>query len=362
MSSEEEQLGKIRTEIDSIDQQLLALISQRARCAQRVAEIKLQAGNQTQFYRPEREASILTQIQQHNLGPLPDAEVARLFREIMSSCLALESPLQVAYLGPPGTYSQEALYKQFGGAVIPQQVASIDLVFREVEKQKVAYGVVPLENTTEGSVNITLDLLQETPLQICGEIDLPIRHNLLSKETGLENVRVVFGHQQALAQCRKWLETHLPRVEQRAVSSNGEAAKRASTEAHGAAIAGQTAADLYQLPILESQIEDYVHNTTRFIVLGRESVPPSGRDKTSLLVSTHNEAGSLEKMLAPFSRHQISLTRIESRPSKRSQWDYVFFVDVEGHQRNPELAEALRELEQVSMAVKILGSYPRAVF
>jgi len=362
MSSEQEQLGNIREEIDAIDQQLLALISERARCAQRVAAIKLQAGETVQFYRPEREASVLTQMQTRNPGPLSDAEIARLFREIMSTCLALESPLQVAYLGPPGTYSQEALFKQFGGAVVPQQVSSIDLVFREVEKQKVAYGVVPLENTTEGSVNITLDLLQETPLQICGEIDLPIRHNLLSREASLASIKVVIAHQQALAQCRIWLDTHLPTAERTAVSSNGEAAKRASTEPHTAAIASQAAADLYQLPVLEAQIEDYVHNTTRFIVLGQESVPPSGRDKTSLLVSTHNEAGALEKMLAPFSRHQISLTRIESRPSKRSHWDYVFFVDVEGHQTNPALADALRELEQVSLAVKILGSYPRAVF
>jgi len=359
--TEEEKLKEIRDRIDSLDEQIQELISQRARAAQEVAHIKLASDPQAFFYRPEREAAVLTRIKARNRGPLGSEEMARLFREIMSACLALEQPLQIAFLGPEGTFTQAAALKHFGHSVTTMPMGSIPDVFREVESGACQYGVVPVENSTEGMITHTLDMFIGSPLLICGEVTLRIHHHLLSRETDPKAVRKVYSHQQSLAQCRLWLERNLHHAELEAVGSNAEAARRAATEPGTAAIAGEMAAELYRLPQLASNIEDEPDNTTRFLVIGRQKVASSGEDKTSLLLSTHNAAGSLSSLLEPLARHGVSMTRIESRPSRRRTWDYVFFVDVEGHQDDGRLGEALRELRSKANLFKVLGSYPVAV-
>jgi len=361
----DDELGKIRDRIDDIDTQLLELVSARARCAQEVAEVKLKAtrpGEQRpQFYRPEREAQVLRAIQERNPGPLASDHVASIFREVMSSCLALEQPLSVAFLGPEGTYSQAAALKHFGQSAIPEGQASIHKVFRQVEERAYDFGVVPVENSTEGMVGQTLDCFLESPLQISGEIELPVVHHLLSaKGVSLESLTLVMGHEQALGQCRQWLDSHLPHVAREAVASNGEAARRASESNDTAAIAGELAETLYGLTQLASAIQDSSNNTTRFLVLGRETVPPSGHDKTSLLVSARNRPGALLGLLRPFEDRGISLTRIDSRPSKTEKWTYVFYIECEGHLGDSVLSEVVAQIEEHSIMLKKLGSYPRA--
>jgi chorismate mutase/prephenate dehydratase len=356
------ELSAVRQQIDRIDQDLLRLLSQRADCALEVARIKQAVDPQVNFYRPEREAQVLRSVMAANPGPLADETVARLFREIMSACLALERPLQVAYLGPAGTFTQAAAFKHFGHAVEARPVASIPEVFREVESGSCQYGLAPVENSTEGVIAHTLDSFVNSPLRICGEVMLRIHHHLLSQSTQLQAVHKVYSHQQSLAQCRSWLDRHLPRAERVAVASNAEAARLAAQEGEGvAAIAGESAAEIYAVPRLYSHIEDDPANTTRFLVIGREKVGPSGNDKTSLLLSTRNEAGALHQLLAPLAENGISMTRIESRPSRRSAWDYVFFVDVLGHEDDPTLAAALARLQERAALFKVLGSFPQAV-
>jgi chorismate mutase/prephenate dehydratase len=358
----EAELSHIRERIDSLDEQILQLLGQRAECALEVARVKLKQDPAVNFYRPEREAQVLRSVMAANRGPLPDESVGLLFREIMSACLALERPLQVAYLGPEGTFTQAAVFKHFGHAVQARPVASIADIFREVEAGACHYGVVPVENSTEGVITHTLDSFIHSPLHICGEVMLRIHHHLLSHSTDLQTITKVYSHQQSLAQCRAWLDRNLAHVERVAVGSNAEGARLAAQEAHGsAAIAGEAAADIYGLPCLHSNIEDEPGNTTRFLVIGRESVGASGDDKTSLLLSTRNEAGALHRLLAPLASHGISMTRIESRPSRRGAWDYVFFVDVRGHRNDPELADALQQLERDAALFKVLGSFPNAV-
>ncbi len=359
--SEEEQLGEIRRRIDTLDQQIQDLLNRRAEAAVEVAHIKLSADPNAVFYRPEREAQILRMVKARNRGPLPDEEMARLFREIMSACLALERPLQVAFLGPEGTFTQAAALKHFGHSVRTQPLSSISDVFQEVENDKADFGVVPVENSSEGVVNHTLDMFISSSLQICGEVSLRIHHNLLGKPQAMEEIRTVFSHQQSLAQCRNWLDRHLPYVERVAVGSNAEAARLAAETAHAAAIAGETAAELYDLDILARNIEDEPDNTTRFLVIGRHNGGPSGDDKTSLMVTTRNEAGGLYRLLAPLAERGVSMTRIESRPSRRGNWDYVFFIDLLGHRDEPEVAKALAALQRLAGMYKELGSYPRAV-
>lgn len=359
--SEDERLGELRRRIDQIDQELQALVSERARCAQAVAQVKQQLGLHSDFYRPEREAQVLRTVQQRNRGPLSNEEIARLFREIMSACLALEEPLRVAFLGPEGTYTQAASSKHFGRSIINIPMRAIDEVFREVESGSANYGVVPVENSTEGVVNHTLDSFLLSPLKICGEVELRIHHHLITREQSLPSVQRVYSHQQSLAQCREWLDAHLPQVEQEAVSSNGEAARLVKAEPGAAAIAGECAAEIYDLPILVGNIEDDPNNTTRFLVIGRQAALPSGDDKTSLLLSSRNRVGSLHRLLEPIARNGLSMTRIESRPSRRGMWEYVFFIDVDGHQSSPNVARALQELEQEATLFKVLGSYPKAV-
>jgi len=367
-------LKQVRADIDAIDQEIQALISRRARCAQRVAEIKLAellarrekaAGEpeaEVVYYRPEREAQVLRRIIERDPGPLAGDSVAHIFREIMSACLALERPLQVAYLGPEGTFTQAAAVKHFGHAAICVPQATIDTVFSQVQSGECNYGVVPVENSTEGMVSHTLDNFMDSPLKISGEVEMRISHHLLAAPgTAASGVTRICAHQQALAQCRNWLDQHYPKVERQAVSSNGEAARMAGQQPGVAAVAGDMAAELYQLQRLAEHIEDYHDNTTRFLVIGREEVPPSGADKTSIIVSSRNRPGALFNLLEPFRRAGVSLTRIDTRPSRTEKWAYVFFIEFEGHMRDPVIAEVVAELEEQSILLKPLGSYPRAV-
>lgn len=356
----EDKLKAIRARIDGLDERIQALISERARCAQEVGEIK-NGGDAASFYRPEREAEVLRKVIARNQGPLSGEDMARLFREIMSACLALERPLCIAYLGPEGTFTQAAALKHFGHSVSTAAHHAIDEVFRDVEAGSAHYGVVPVENSTEGVVTHTLDMFLNSPLKIVGEVQLRIHHNLLGRVDGLSAVRRVYAHQQALAQCREWLDEHLAGVERVAMSSNAEAARVATTETDAAAIASREAANIYGLRIIASNIEDEPDNTTRFLVIGREAVARSGRDKTSLLVSAPNRPGALHDLLAPFAAHGISMTRIESRPSRRGVWEYVFFVDIEGHIMDEAVSKALEELGAAAAMLRVLGSYPRAV-
>jgi chorismate mutase / prephenate dehydratase len=359
--SDKKDLDQLRKDIDTLDKQLLDLISQRARCAQQVAEVKNDSPEPAVFYRPEREAQVLRKVIEQNKGPLSEEEMARLFREIMSACLALEQVLDIAYLGPEGTFTQSAALKHFGHSVNASAFGSIDQVFREVESGASNYGVVPIENSIEGVVNHTLDMLNDSSLKICGEVELRIHHHLLSKDESLANITKVYSHQQALAQCRAWLDTHLIKAERFSVSSNAEAARLAGKEDHVAAIASEAAGELYDLNNLANNIEDEPDNTTRFLVIGKEMCSTSGNDKTSLIFSAPNKPGALHKMLSCFAENGVSMTRIESRPSRREMWDYVFFVDIEGHAEDSSVKKALTELEDCSAMLKLLGSYPRAV-
>jgi len=361
--SETQELDQLRQQIDALDRQIQELINQRAACAQQVAEVKqryAQPGEQVVFYRPEREAQVLRTVMERNAGPLPDEAMARLFREIMSQCLALEEPLQVAYLGPEGTFTQQAAVKHFGHAVRCRSEVSIADVFREVESGAAQYGVVPVENSTEGVVTHTHDSFFDSNLKICGEVMLRIHHHLLVRHPE-QKIERIYSHAQSLGQCRHWLDQHYPNVERIPVSSNAEAARRAGSEAHCAAIAGEAAAELYQLTMLASSIEDRPDNTTRFLIIGRQETQPAGDDKTSILVANRNEPGALYQVLEPFHNAGISLTRIETRPARSGTWNYVFFIDFEGHINDDRIAPVMEELRRVALDFKWLGSYPRAV-
>lgn len=355
-------LSVIRSEIDTIDAQLLLLLNRRARCAQQVGEIKSEHGEAGFIYRPEREAQVLRRLQEMNSGPLPNDSVIWFFREVMSACLSLEQPLGIAFLGPLGTFSETAATRHFGHAacLMPQQ--SIDDVFREVEAAHADYAVVPIENSTEGAIGRTLDLLMTTPLTICGEVVLRIHQHLLSKESSFARITKVYSHAQSLAQCHEWLNRMLPHAQRISMGSNAQAAQLAATESGAAAIAGDAAADRYDIPKLASNIEDEPNNTTRFVVLGRQGAGVSGRDKTSLIMSAQNRTGSLGQLLAPFSEAGVSMTRLESRPARHTLWEYVFFVDIEGHQADAPVANALAELGRRAAYLKVLGSYPVAVY
>ncbi len=352
-------LTEIRARIDDIDAQIQDLITKRATLAKDVAQAKYAEEPNPNFYRPEREAEVLRKVVERNQGPLDNEPMTHIFREIMSACLALQKQLAVAFLGPEGTYSHTAVHKHFGHAVNLRPLPTIDEVFREVEAGTAYYGLVPVENSTEGGVNQTLDCLIKTTLKICGEVELPIHHNLLSTANELKDIHCIYAHQQSFAQCRLWLDTYLPNVKHTAVNSNAEAARRAALEPGAAAIAGQTAAEIYQLKMLASRIEDHLNNTTRFIILGQQDVPPTGQDKTSLLLSSVDQAGALYHLLAPFAENQVSLTRIESRPSRQGNWEYVFFVDIEGHLKDSAVIKAMQDLKKHTTLVKHLGSYPR---
>ena len=354
-------LLKIREKIDAIDEQILELMNARANCAKEVAEAKQKSGEKVTFYRPEREAQILRRMMSINKGPLRDEQITRIYREIISSCLSLEEELKIAFLGPEGTFTQTAVHKHFGHSVKPLPCETIDLVFRDVEAGSANYGFVPIENSTEGVVTHTLDSFIGSPLHICGEVHLRIHQNLMCKQDNWQSVKRVYSHQQSLAQCRKWLDSHLPKVERIPVNSNAEAARLASEDQEAAAIGGQQAAEVYGIKVVQMNIEDQPNNTTRFLIIGDQKVPPSGKDKTSLLVSTTNKPGALYKLLEPLVKNGLDMTRIESRPSRCTNWEYVFFLDVIGHEKGEKLQAALTSLENEVEHVRVLGSYPEAV-
>ena len=354
-------LTDLREKIDAIDAELLRLINARAECALEVAKIKIAQGEQGSFYRPDRESLVLRRIKELNPGPLPDYTAVRFFRELMSSCLALEKPMNVAFLGPEGTFTQQAVVKHFGNAVKAIPSATIDEIFTVVEGGACQFGVVPVENSTEGVISHTLDRLLNSHLKICGEVEIRVHQNLMGCAANLEDITEVFSHQQSLAQCRKWLEKNLPQAKLTAVSSNAEAAKLAVGNPNVAAIAGRVAAEIYELDILAKNIEDEPNNTTRFIIIGQQISSPTGRDKTSLVVSTGNKPGALHKVLEPFAQMQVDMLNIESRPSRQGIWDYVFFIDIDGHSEDEKVANALALLKNQVTMLKLLGSYPKAV-
>src|SRR5580693_6854082 len=356
-------IGNIRDSIDAIDARIHALLNERARFAQLVGISKSTSGKAVDFYRPEREAEVLRMALKRNQGPLRDEEIARLFREIMSACLAQQEPLKVAFLGPEGTFTQAAVLKHFGSSVRSLPLSAIDEIFHEVEGGVADFGVVPIENSSEGTVNHTLDMFLTSGLKICGEVELRISHFLMGKMSGFESIKRICAHPQGLAQCRGWLDDQLPEVERVSVSSNAEGARRARDERGTAAIASQAAAEIYGLSVLASDIEDRPDNTTRFLVVGRKLFSASGADRTTLLVSAADtdDSGALSQLLEPLAQHKVNMTRIESRPSRKRKWDYVFFIDIEGHVTDPAVAKALAALESRASLFKVLGSYPRAV-
>lgn len=351
-----DKLNELRTRIDGIDDKLLQLFSERAQVAQQVGRAK----NGDKIYRPEREAQILQRVLAANPGPLRAESIERLFREIMSSCRALEQNLRVAYLGPAGTFSQAAVYKQFGHEIDALHEADIDACFRAVETGRADFAVVPVENSTEGAVSRTLDLIVASSVKICGEIMLPIHQNLMRKGAGLEGIQRVYGHAQSLAQCKNWLNRHLPQASLVSVISNSEGALRAVSESDSATLGSEVAAELYGLSIIEPRIEDEASNTTRFLVLGQHDAAPSGRDKTSLVLGAPNQPGAIVKLLQPLADAGISMSKLESRPARSANWEYVFFVVCEGHREDAHLATTLAEVGRHAAFLKILGSYPAA--
>ncbi|MDO8931874.1 MAG: prephenate dehydratase [Rhodocyclaceae bacterium] len=358
MADEQQELGQLRDGIDHIDSEVLRLLSERAQLAHRIGEIK--HGN---IYRPEREAQVLRRIAEANPGPLPEGAVRTVFREIMSACLALEQPLKIAYFGPAGTFTESAAKKHFGSAPSFTPWLTIDDVFRAVESGNADYGVVPVENSTEGAVGRTLDLLLNSPLMICGEVMLRIHQNLLSKAESTAGVKQIYSHAQSLAQCHEWLNRNLPNVPRVPVASNAEAARLAAEDPASCAIAGEAAARLYELNMLASSIEDDPNNTTRFLVLAGHDAGPSGIDKTSFVCSAQNKPGAVHDLLTPLADHGVSMSKFESRPArglKGSAWEYVFFVDVEGHRHSATVSAALADLRSRVGFLKELGSYPRA--
>ena len=362
-------LSKARARIDQLDQDIQKLIAERANVALEIREIKAKqpSAGSADHYRPAREAEVLRRAIARNRAlksPVSDETMARLMREIMSACLALESPLAVSYLGPEGTYTQAAVYKHFGHQVDARVASAIDEIFRDVESGSATYGVVPIENSTEGVVSSTLDLLAGTPLSICGEVWLPVHHHLLSNQRKASDIRRIYAHAQSFAQCRKWLDVKVPQAERIPVASNGLAAqmvRKAGRKEKSAAIAGAAAGELYKLRTLAANIEDDPNNTTRFLVIGRQNPEPTGGDTTSLVMSAHKDrAGALFQLLEPFSEAHINLTKIESRPSRRAAWDYNFFIDLEGHQDDEAVKKALAVVRSRAATFRVLGSYPKA--
>ncbi len=352
-------LEQLRAEIDAIDDRILALLGERGRLTQQVGEWKRQVGS-TQFYHPDREAKILRRVMAANPGPFTDEQIAWIFREIMSAGLALEESLQVAYLGPEGTFSQMAAQRHFGHSARLLPVPSIAEIFRQTDAGNAQFGIVPVENSTEGSVHQTLDLLLDYPLQICGELELRIVHNLLSA-IPLQDIRRVHVHYQTRAQCRQWLAQNLPQAELCDAPSNAEAARRAAQDSQGAAISTQTAAEIVGLPVLVQGIEDNPENSTRFWAIGKIATRPTGNDKTSIVLGGAHRAGALHSLLTPFAKAGISITRIESRPARWARWQYLFFLDFLGHQQDPQVQSTLAELQDNAAFLRVLGSYPKGV-
>lgn len=361
MSQDDDKLKDVRARINALDAEIQRLINERAGLAYEVGRTKGEHGSAVAYYRPEREAQVLRGVLKRNEGPLSDSEMLRLFREIMSACLARQEPMKIAYLGPEGTFTQQAVYRHFGHSVLATGQATIEGVFEQVQGEEADFGVVPIENSTQGVVSHTVDLFIDSPLKICGEIELRIHHNLLTHARSLSALERVYAHQQSLSQCKGWLKRNLPGVELIAVSSNAEAAQRVRSAPEAAAIASLTAAEIYGLPVLFSSIEDQKDNTTRFLVIGREPFSPSGDDKSTLLLAGDEGPGSLYALLAPLAEHGINMTRIESRPAPGGKWKYVFFIDVDGHAGEEPLRSAIEAMNATGGTCRLLGSYPRAV-
>jgi chorismate mutase/prephenate dehydratase len=355
----DQRLQPLRDAIDAIDGRLVDLLNERARVAAEVGRIKHEVG--APVFRPEREAEVLRKVAAKSAGPLGEAALSNVFREVMSACRALERPLTVAYLGPPGTFSETAMQRQFGSSVNGLPCTTLDEVFRATEAGGADFGIVPIENSSEGAVSRTLDLLLATPLRVLGEVSVPVHHNLLTRSGSMDSVTRVCAHSQALAQCTGWLNQHWPSIERQAVASNGEAARLASEDPTVAAIAGERAAQRYALHAVAAHIQDDPNNRTRFAVLGAQSTQPSAppaRDKTSLILSVPNRAGAVFHMLKPLATHNVSMSRFESRPARVGTWEYYFYVDIEGHADDPKVAAALDELQKECAFYKCLGSYP----
>ena len=352
----EKLLKPLRDRIDEIDTQILDLLNRRARVAQEVGHVKNKLD--APIFRPDREAQVLRQIVERNPGPLGNAELQTIYKEIMSACRSLEKRIIVVYLGPAGTFSEQAVYRYFGMAIDALPCPTIDEVFRAAEAGTADFGVVPIENSTEGAINRTLDLLMQTPLTISSEISIPIQHNLMTRTGKMENVQTICAHSQALAQCQGWLNQHFPNIMRHAVSSNAEAARMASEDSQVAAIAGEMASKRYGLQVVSAHIQDESQNRTRFAVVGRKETEPTGKDQTSLLLSVQNKAGAVYKMLEPLEKYGVSMTRLESRPAKTGNWEYYFFVDIDGHVREEKIEKALSELKDRVVYFKVLGSYP----
>lgn len=356
-----EKLVAVRQQIDSLDQQIQSLITERANWAHKVRAAKGDLKAAVEYYRPERESQILRRVLDRNEGPLSNEVLLRLFREIMSACLAQQEPLKVGYLGPEGTFSQQALHKHFGHSAQSLPLASIEEVFQEIESGHADFGVVPVENSGQGTIQSTLDMFLTSKLKICGEVELRVHQHLLSRTGRMEDIERVYSHPQSLAQCKAWLRQHLPHAEKIPVSSNAEAARRARVADDCAAIAGESAGYVYGLKVIAGPIEDRQDNTTRFLVIGREFFTPSGHDRTSLLVYVRDQPGALYNVLSPFAKYGVSMNRIESRPAHSGRWQYVFFIDVSGHIEDENVSSAMSELGEYAADVHVLGSYPVAL-
>lgn len=354
-------LAQARERIDNIDQHIQDLIAERAKWAQQVGRAKGPLKAAVDYYRPEREAQVLRKVVDRNDGPLHDETLVRLFREIMSACLAQQEPLRIGFLGPEGTFSQQAVHKHFGHSALGMPLASIEEVFQEVEAGNADFGVVPVENSGQGTIQSTLDMFLTSKLKICGEVELRVHQYLLNRSGRIDDIERIYSHPQSLGQCKTWLRQYLPKVEKLPVSSNAEAARRARTADDAAAIAGESAAHVYGLKVVAGPIEDRPDNTTRFLVIGRELFPPSGHDRTSLLVFVHDQPGALYNVLRPLAEHGVSMNRIESRPSHEGKWQYAFFIDIAGHVDDAPVRAALSALGEFASQVRILGSYPVAV-
>ncbi len=361
--SQDLDLTQVRAKIDGLDRDMVRILNERASLAQAAARAKqAEHGKDAVLFRPEREAQLLREIIKQNSGPLSNANVQHIIAEVVSACRALELPLSAAFLGPKGTYTESATVKYFGSCITPVPVDTIDAVFREVASGNCDFGVVPVENSTEGVVTHTLDTFLNSSLNICGEVLVPIHHCMISSSTAVSDIKIIYSHSQSLAQCRKWLDKHFPGVPREAVSSNAEAVRKIVGRGDAGAIAGELAAQAYDVPVLQENIEDEPDNTTRFIVLGRQPVDASGDDKTAVAFSfTKNRPGGLHKAIGVFSERNIDMTRIESRPSRTQRWNYVFYVDFVGHISDPQVGEALEELQSRTDFMKILGSFPRAI-
>jgi chorismate mutase / prephenate dehydratase len=353
-------LAQLRTEIDAVDRQLLAALNQRAQLAGEVGEIKRVEGSAV--YRPEREAQVIRQLQDGNAGPLKPESISHIWREIMSACRSLEAAQRVAVLGPAGTFCEQAALEFFGSSVELIYCANFDQVFQATAAGSAHFGVVGVENSTEGPVTRSLDLMLQTPAQIMGEVSLMVRHHLLRKSNDLQGIEVVAAHPQALAQCQEWLTKHLPQAERRPVASNAEGARLAAENPNWAALSGERAASIFGLHIVSHAIQDDAYNRTRFCIIALpETIPqpsPSGKDCTSLIISVPNKPGAVHDLLVPLKTHGVSMTRFESRPARTGQWEYYFYIDLQGHAQEPHVAAALSELRLLCAYFKLLGSYP----